>query len=72
MVSAFELIYYLTVGLAMHLYDNHYYGVLTKHLKMQWHSFKKYLKNEVGNLADIPANQKGKLRHPSDHRKNAW
>ncbi|EDV30550.1 uncharacterized protein Dana_GF22877 [Drosophila ananassae] len=72
MVSAFELIYYLTVGLAMHLYDNHYYGVLNKQIKMQWLSFKRYLKNEVGHLADNPGNQKAKLRHPSDQRKNAW
>ncbi|KQS52076.1 pickpocket protein 19 [Drosophila erecta] len=72
MVSAFELIYYLTVGLAVHLYDNQYYGVLLKHLKVKWSTFKGYLGNEV----EIPAAHKdasdSQLRHPFKHRKNAW
>ncbi|XP_037731554.1 pickpocket protein 19 [Drosophila subpulchrella] len=76
MVSAFELIYYLTVGLAMHLYDNRYYVVLNKQLRFKWQKFKSYLKNDVNPLAEIPATQKdnreGKLRHPFNHRKNVW
>nr|XP_044251551.1 pickpocket protein 19 isoform X2 [Drosophila takahashii] len=76
MVSAFELIYYLTVGLAMHLYDNRYYGVLSKQLRIKWGKFKSYLKNEVSHLAEHPANQKevgkSQLRHPFNQRKNVW
>lgn len=76
MVSAFELIYYLTVGLAMHLYDHQYYGVLFKHLKAKWVNLKGYLRNEVGHLAENPAAHKDtndrKLRHPFNYRKNVW
>jgi len=76
MVSAFELVYYLTVGLAMHLYDNKYYVALNKRLRFKWQKFKSYLKNDVNPLAEIPAPQKdnreGKLRHPFNHRKNVW
>ncbi|KMZ06632.1 pickpocket protein 19 [Drosophila simulans] len=76
MVSAFELIYYLTVGLAMHLYDHQYYGVLFKHLKVKWANFKGYLRNEVSHLAENPAAHKDtnerKLRHPFNYRKNVW
>ncbi|XP_039494491.1 pickpocket protein 19 [Drosophila santomea] len=76
MVSAFELIYYLTVGLAVHLYDNQYYGVLMKHLKVKWASFRGYLRNEVSHLAEIPAVHKdaneSQFRHPFKYRKNAW
>ncbi|KAI8046465.1 pickpocket protein 19 [Drosophila gunungcola] len=75
-VSAFELIYYLTVGLAMHLYDNKYYGVLNKQLRIKWRTFKNYLKNDVSHLGESPAAQKniceGNLRHPFNNRKNVW
>ncbi|XP_017083077.1 pickpocket protein 19 [Drosophila eugracilis] len=70
MVSAFELVYYLTVGLAMHLYDHKYYRVLGKQLRIKWRKFKGYLKNEVGQLAEVPV--EGKLRHPFNNRKNVW
>ncbi|XP_033244335.1 pickpocket protein 19-like [Drosophila miranda] len=78
MVSAFELIYYLTVGFGMHLYDNSYYGVLHRKMKIKWRTFKSYLKNEVTHLADhqVHPSQKeqttNKIRHPLHHQRNAW
>ncbi|XP_030370431.1 pickpocket protein 19-like, partial [Scaptodrosophila lebanonensis] len=35
MVSAVELFYYLTLGFALHLYDNAYYGVLWDEVKLK-------------------------------------
>ncbi|KAH8355900.1 hypothetical protein KR200_001468 [Drosophila serrata] len=72
MVSAFELVYYLTVGLAMHLYDNKYYRVLRKQIRLKWRKFKSYLKNEVHHLAEHPVAPKGQIRHPFNQSKNAW
>ncbi|XP_034661364.1 pickpocket protein 19 [Drosophila subobscura] len=79
MVSGFELIYYLTIGFGMHLYDNSYFGVLRQKVKMNWHTFKRYLQNEVSHLADHQVHPtqakeeaKGKIRHPLQHERNAW
>lgn len=76
MVSAVELVYYLTVGFGLHLYDNEYYGRLLEQLSRKWAKWKRYFRNEISHahrevaLADAIA--KSKLRHPFNNRPNAW
>ncbi|KAM8707134.1 hypothetical protein ACLKA7_011263 [Drosophila subpalustris] len=76
MVSGVELIYYLTVGFAMHLYDNSYYGLLRESLKQKWAKFLLYLRNGISHAQQqteaTEAMAKSQLRHPFNKRTNAW
>ncbi|XP_064535143.1 pickpocket protein 19 [Drosophila montana] len=78
MVSCVELLYFLTVGFALHLYHNNYYVVLRKKLKAMWSKGMRYLRNEVSHIHQEaesgPAESlaKSKLRHPFNNRTNAW
>ncbi|TDG48727.1 hypothetical protein AWZ03_004839 [Drosophila navojoa] len=76
MVSGVELIYFLTVGFSVYLYDNNYYAILRKNLKSKWAMGLRYLRNEVSHTHQgaHPAEpkSKSKLRHPFSSRANAW
>ncbi|XP_034488709.1 pickpocket protein 19 [Drosophila innubila] len=73
MVSGVELVYYLTVGFAMHLYDNAYFGVLRENLKQKWAKWLCYLRNGISHAhQETEAMTKSKLRHPFNKRINAW
>lgn len=76
MVSAVELVYYLTVGFALYLYDNAYYGRLWAQLSGEWAKWKRYFRNEISHAqkeaALAEAIAKSKLRHPFNNRTNAW
>ncbi|XP_017858756.1 PREDICTED: pickpocket protein 19 [Drosophila arizonae] len=76
MVSGVELIYFLTVGFAVYLYDNNYYAILRKNLQNKWTMGLRYLRNEVSHTRQEahPADPKlkSKLRHPFSSRANVW
>ncbi|EDV92699.1 GH18687 [Drosophila grimshawi] len=76
MVSGVELIYFLTVGFLLHLYDNKYNVVFCKNLKRMWVKCLRYLQNEVSHVHHesgiVKATPKSKLRHPFNKRTNAW
>lgn len=60
MVSAVELLYYLTVGLALYLYDNNYFKILKRHihdLRLRWTIG---LRNSLNEEYDVGASMKGK------------
>lgn len=76
MISAVELVYYLTVGFALYLYDDAYYGRLWEQLSGKWANWKRYFRNEISHVqkeaAQAEAIVKSKLRHPFNNRTNAW
>ncbi|ALC46191.1 ppk20 [Drosophila busckii] len=78
MVSGVELLYSLTVGFALHLYDHAYYAVLRVHWQQKWRNWQRYLHNEfVVNQQNVAATTEAlhtnnKLRHPFKARANAW
>lgn len=76
MVSGVELIYFLTVGFAVYLYDNNYYAILRKNLQNKWAMGLRYLRNEVSHThqGSLPVDPKlkSKLRHPFSSRANVW
>ncbi|XP_060648626.1 pickpocket protein 19 [Drosophila nasuta] len=76
MVSGVELVYYLTVGFGLHLYDNAYYGLLRDNLKQKWAKWLFYLRNGLSHAhhdtMSAEAKSKSQLRHPFNNRINAW
>uniref|UniRef100_A0A1I8M9E3 Amiloride-sensitive sodium channel n=1 Tax=Musca domestica TaxID=7370 RepID=A0A1I8M9E3_MUSDO len=75
MVSAVELLYYLTVGLALYLYDNNYYRILKQHirdLRMKWISgIKETLNEEYGNGTSVKRKTSFVPKRPQP-RNNKW
>ncbi|XP_073821470.1 pickpocket 20 [Musca autumnalis] len=75
MVSAVELFYYLTVGLALYLYDNNYYGILKQHirdLRMKWISgIKETLNEEYGNGTSLKRKTTFVPKRPQQ-KSNKW
>ncbi|XP_068155132.1 pickpocket protein 19 [Drosophila tropicalis] len=73
MVSAVELLYYLTLGFALHLYDHSYYGILYKRMKHKWQQSVHYFHNGVGHLGEHHQEQTTpKMRHPFNNKTQVW